>query len=278
MSEIYPADQTLLTLTEEPHTGVEFIPTGKTPYYLEFRKLVHRLTLAAGRSGDLRPFQDGDLSIGIKPGRCVIEGASQDYGGADGVAVTNNDDTFIYLDGAGTLQTATALPDDRATFLPIALVTAEDGAICDVIDLRGEAFLQTPTPRDGIWLSAVIDGELTSSLAEQAIDVVPVNGTIDVVILTVGSNIVSTIGLDGVEASLKINGNELCTSKPAIKDNDGDGHRSTAQGEGTAPVLSGEVASVAAGDVVSWALTLITMGSVSAYPSDVAVALHIVPD
>ncbi|MFG0252322.1 MAG: hypothetical protein ACF8NJ_05545, partial [Phycisphaerales bacterium JB038] len=243
-----------------------------------FRKLVHRLTLAAGRSGDLRPFQDGDLSVGLKPGRCVIAGADHDYGGADGVAVTNNADTYLYLDSVGVLQTAASLPDDRSTFLPIALVTAADGAISDLIDLRGEAFLQTPTPRDGIWLGATLDGELSSSLAEQAIEVVPVAGTIDAVILTVGTNIISSIGLDGVEAALKINGSNLCTTKPALRDSDGSGLRSTARGDGTAPVLSSEVASVSAGDLISWALDLTTMGSISQYPRDIGVVLRIMPD
>ncbi len=278
MSEIYPPDQTLLGLAQEPHTGVEFIPTGKTPYYLEFRRLVHRLTLAAGRSGDLRPYQDGDLSIGVKSGRCVVDGAVQAFAGEAGLAVSNNDETYVYLDAAGEVQTAAALPDDRATFLPIAQVTAADGEIVELLDLRGEAFLHTPTPRDGTWVYAVYDGELMTSLPDAPVAVIPVSGTIDRVVFTIGSNIVSSVGIDGVEAILTINGTALCTTKPKIVDNDGPGLRSTARGDGVAAILDPSAASVQAGDLLRRSLTLMSMGTISQHPEDIGVALRIMPD
>ncbi len=70
MSERYPDDATLLAMEQDAATGVQYIPTGQSPYYLHFRKLVHRLLLACGRANDLRVYQDGDLSVGVRPGRC----------------------------------------------------------------------------------------------------------------------------------------------------------------------------------------------------------------
>ena len=43
MSETYPSDSVLLALTSDPDTGVEYIETGKAPYYLEFRKMLYRI-------------------------------------------------------------------------------------------------------------------------------------------------------------------------------------------------------------------------------------------
>ena len=59
MTEVYPSDNTLLNLTSESETGVEYIETGKAPYYLEFRKLLSRLLLATKRANDLRVFDEG---------------------------------------------------------------------------------------------------------------------------------------------------------------------------------------------------------------------------
>jgi hypothetical protein len=46
MAEVYPSDSELLNLQSDSETGVEYIPTGTAPYYLHFRKLLHRLLLA----------------------------------------------------------------------------------------------------------------------------------------------------------------------------------------------------------------------------------------
>ena len=43
MAEVYPSDNELLNIQSDSETGVEFIPTGQSPYYLQFRKLLYRL-------------------------------------------------------------------------------------------------------------------------------------------------------------------------------------------------------------------------------------------
>ncbi len=143
MTERYPDDAALLALGADAETGVEYIPTGLSPYYLEFRKLIHRLLLSAHRANDLRVFQEDDLTVGVRGGRCVIGDTAITFEGSTGLTVENNATTSIWLDDAGTVQTSTAgLPDDRTTFIPLAEVIAEAGAITTLVDRRGEAFLR----------------------------------------------------------------------------------------------------------------------------------------
>lgn len=141
MTERYPDDATLLAMSQDEATGVEYIPTGRSPYYLEFRKLVHRLLRAAERANDLRVYQDGDLSVGVRPGRCRIGETSLNHAGATGHAIAADTTTYLWLDDAGSVQSGAALPSDRTTFVPLAEVTAGPAAIDAVTDLRGEALL-----------------------------------------------------------------------------------------------------------------------------------------
>ena len=69
MSEVYPSDSELIALLSDSETGVEYIPTGTAPYYLHFRKLLYRLLLSAKRGNDLRVFDEGGLSVGVKAGK-----------------------------------------------------------------------------------------------------------------------------------------------------------------------------------------------------------------
>lgn len=145
MPEQYPDDSALLALESDPHTGVEYIPTGQSPYYLEFRKLMQRTQLAAARASDLRVYADGDLSFGVRPGRCLIAGQPLTFDGAESVVLANNQTTSIWLDGAATLQTSTAgFPTDRTSFVPLAEANTAAGVIADLVDRRGEAMLLIP--------------------------------------------------------------------------------------------------------------------------------------
>ncbi len=72
MAEVYPSDNELLNIVSDGETGVEYITTGKAPYYLEFRKLLYRLLLATRRANDLRVFDEGGLDIGVKSGKFWI--------------------------------------------------------------------------------------------------------------------------------------------------------------------------------------------------------------
>lgn len=147
MPEVYPDDATLLAMSEDAATGVEYIATGRSPYYLEFRRMLHRLLRSAERANDLRVYQDGDLTVGVRPGRCRIGDAVISFAGAEGVAVAASGQTHVWLDAAGAVQSGTAgLPTDANSYLPLARVEAGASVISVVEDLRGEAFLRVATP------------------------------------------------------------------------------------------------------------------------------------
>lgn len=145
MPEIYPADAELLDLETDSATGVEYIPTGRNPYFLEFRRLVQRTLLATQRANDLRIYPDGPLSVGLRPGTCSIGGTTLDVPGVTGFALPDNSTTDLWLDAAGGLQSGPALPTDPTARLPLARAVTAAGSIAALTDLRGGTFLQIPS-------------------------------------------------------------------------------------------------------------------------------------
>lgn len=156
MPELNPDDATLLALASDPATGVEYIPTGESPYYLAFRRMLYRLLRATERANDLRVYQVGGLSVGVRPGRCVINTTPIDFAGAEDITLTAGGETWLYLDAQGSLQTdANGFPADRATFVPLARIVTDSAAITQLEDRRGEAFLQaTGTTQLGLTATA----------------------------------------------------------------------------------------------------------------------------
>ncbi|MEM6391197.1 MAG: hypothetical protein AAF797_00185 [Planctomycetota bacterium] len=144
--ELHPTDANLLATTTDPSVGFDHIPTGTTPYHLHFRRLVHRLGLAAARSNDLRIYEAGPLAVGINAGRCLIADQAYDLAEQPSIALPSNTTTNLYLDDTGTLQaTADPFPTDRGTHLRLASVTTDEQAITQLHDLRGESLYQTPS-------------------------------------------------------------------------------------------------------------------------------------
>ncbi|HEX7009980.1 MAG TPA: hypothetical protein VF184_08360 [Phycisphaeraceae bacterium] len=384
MSERYPDDAALLSLSADEATGVAYIPTGRSPYYLEFRRMLYRLLRVAERANDLRVYQDGDLSIGVRAGRCLIGGEPIAFAGAEGVAVAASAVTHVWLDAAGAVQTGTSgLPGDRTAFIPLAQVTAGDSAIESITDLRGEAMLAPaslamlgltataeqinqalegisadvdalalnflcggPSSKaDGLHghtqfyqdldgqahlvlinnssdpaanmalalsLPAVLpfdsilrvnkatgflqqeyagtsydligvahvqfgyEGELTASLTGRLIGAVPIDGVVSGVVLSVGANLQSDQGADGITATVKVNGVSLCATDPTITSAAGAGFRSTAQGDGTAAVVKSDgTQQVSKGDVLMLDLTRTAGGTISTEARDVVVLIII---
>ncbi len=384
MAELYPDDNALLALDADEHTGVEYIPTGRNPYFLEFRKLVQRMLLAAGRANDLRVYADGDLSVGVRGGRCLIGNTPIAFEGAAGATLTNNATTHFWLDGQGALQSGeSGLPADRSSFVPLAEVTTDAGAITQVTDLRGEAFLAVPdlamlglsstvaeidqalagigATVDAAALNALTggptsdadtehrhvrmfsdedaetefrlvndnggasanvalkfdlpsllpgttallldtatgylqqrylsdtftlvgavhaafehEGDLTGSLNGKLLGVVPTDGVISDVIVSVGQNIVSSSGGDGISATVSVNGTAVTTTDPAITSADGAGFRSTAQGDGASAIVKSDgTEQVSRGDLLTVDVSRTAGGSVSVEASDVVVLVVI---
>ncbi|MEM9914544.1 MAG: hypothetical protein AAF911_06265 [Planctomycetota bacterium] len=162
--ERYPTDAELLAITQDPTTGVDYIPTGRSPYILDYRRSLHRTLRAAERANDLRVYLDGDLTVGVRPGRCFIGESPVVFAGQTGLGVQASATTSLWLDANGQVQSATdGLPTDRATFIPLAEVVADSSGITALIDLRGEAFLQAPNV-------AILGLTATASEINQALD------------------------------------------------------------------------------------------------------------
>ncbi len=384
MTERYPSEEQLLAIETDAATGVEMIPTGASPYYLHFRKLVQRMLLACTRSNDLRVYADGDLTFGVRPGSCVIGNDAVAFDGVTARAADNNVTTSVWLDDGGAIQTATdGFPADRTTHVPLAEIVTEAGAITALTDRRGRAFLFIPdvstlglsatvaeidralagvdptvtaaalgdltagsqSSADGLhrhdamthdvageasftlanvnadaatnavlrfslpsrlpwtpslapdldngWLRqrrgadsyAMVgvvpvafthEGALTGSLTGKLLGVVPVDGVVSDVILSVGANIVSDNAGDGVAAVARVNATALTTAHPAITDAAGAGFRSTAQGHGAAAVVKSAGAErVTRGDVLTVDLARTAAGSISQEAADVVVMVVI---
>jgi len=384
MTERYPSDEALLAIESDAATGVEMIPTGASPYYLQFRRLVQRLLLACTRANDLRVYEDGDLTFGVRPGSCVIADTAIDFAGVSEQPLDNNVTTTIWLDGTGTIQTSTnGLPSDRTAFVPLARVATEAGAITSITDLRGQGFLLVPDlgmlgvsaaateidqamaginptvtaaalndltggidvngdgyhrheritfnvdaetyftlANDNEGSSATValrfhlpnqlpfvpalgpdlatgwlrqnrgtesyalvgvmyadythEGELTASTTGKLMGAVPIAGQVSDVILSVGTNIVSDDGADGVSVIVRGNGTSLTSTDPAITDNAGAGFRSTARGDGTpATVKSDGTEQVSKGDVLTVDLARTANGTVTQEAADVVVLVVI---
>lgn len=177
MSEQYPDDAVLLGLTTDPDTGVEYIPTGQSPYVLHFRRMLQRLLLATKRANDLRVYAQGDTTIGVRAGRGAINGQPITFAGVSGVTLALSQTHHIWLDSLGSIQQSTSgLPSDRSTFLPLAEVAVGAERIETIIDLRGEAIYSTPgLAAQGLTASAdeinqALDG-INSSVDSTALNV-----------------------------------------------------------------------------------------------------------
>jgi hypothetical protein len=140
MSEAYPSDSELLNLQADSETGVEYIPTGTAPYYLHFRKLLHRLLLAARRANDLRVYDEGGLDIGVRAGKFWFGTELVTYVGSTGHTLADDQAAiYLYLDADAALVTDeySGFPD-MATMphIRLAIVTTSGGDITSIVDAR----------------------------------------------------------------------------------------------------------------------------------------------
>ena len=140
MSEVYPSDNELLNLEADGETGVEYIATGQSPYYLQFRRLLYRLLLATRRANDLRIYDEGGLDIGVKPGKFWADTQLVNYTGSSGNTLADDKaNIFVYLTDTGILVTNeySGFPDMATTpHVRLAIVTTSDGDITSIEDCR----------------------------------------------------------------------------------------------------------------------------------------------
>jgi len=140
MAEVYPSDNELLNIQSDDETGVEYIPTGTSPYYLHFRKLLYRLLLATRRASDLRVYDEGGLDIGVKAGKFWLGTELISYAGSSGNALAGDKaNIYVYLDSAANLVTNEygSFPDmATAPHIRLATVTTSGGDIESITDCR----------------------------------------------------------------------------------------------------------------------------------------------
>jgi len=140
MAEVYPSDNELLNIQSDSDTGVEYIPTGTAPYYLQFRKLLYRLLLAAQRANDLRVYDEGGLDIGIKPGKFWLGTELISYEASSGNTLADDkQNIYVYLDSSGSLITNeyNSFPDMATTpHIRLAIVSTSGGDIESITDCR----------------------------------------------------------------------------------------------------------------------------------------------
>lgn len=146
MSEVYPSDNELLNIQSDSETGVEYIPTGTSPYYLQFRKLLYRLLLAARRANDFRVYDEGGLDIGVKEGKFWLGTNLVNYSGSSGNTLADDKTSiFVYLDSAGNLisNEYSSFPDMATTpHIRLAIVSTSGGDIGSITDCRvGHSFV-----------------------------------------------------------------------------------------------------------------------------------------
>ena len=140
MTEVYPSDNELLNLQTDGETGVEYIPTGTSPYYLQFRKLLYRLLLAASRANDLRVYDEGGLDIGVKGGKFWLGTELINYNGSTGNTLADDkENIYVYLDSDGNLvfNEYSSFPSmDTTPHIRLAMVSTSSGDIDLITDCR----------------------------------------------------------------------------------------------------------------------------------------------
>ena len=140
MAEVYPSDNTLLNMQSDSETGVEYIPTGQSPYYLQFRRLLYRLLLATRRANDLRVYDEGGLDIGVKEGKFWLGTELVSYDGSSGNTLADDKaNVYVYLDSSGSLVTNeySGFPNMATTpHIRLAIVTTSAGDIDSITDCR----------------------------------------------------------------------------------------------------------------------------------------------
>ena len=154
MVEVYPSDNELLNIQSDSETGVEYIATGTAPYYLEFRKLLYRLLLAARRANDLRVYDEGGLNIGVKAGKFWLGTQLVSYNGSSGNTLADDkENIYVYLNSSGVLVTNeySSFPDMATTpHIRLAIVITCDGDIDSITDCRTGHNLVLPYGAGGV--------------------------------------------------------------------------------------------------------------------------------
>jgi hypothetical protein len=170
MTEVYPSDNELENIQSDNETGVEYISTGTSPYYLQFRKLLYRLLLSSKRANDLRVYKEDGLNIGVKSGKFWAGTELISYLGSSGNSLADDkENIYVYLDSSGTLiiDEYDSFPNMAVTpHIRLAIVSTSDGEINSITDSRAGHNVMLPYEAGGIKKkieSHIVNHTLTES-------------------------------------------------------------------------------------------------------------------
>lgn len=150
-SEIWPGAVAieLLDGTTDPATGLPYIPKGTGPmssptYEVQYNRRLYRQNqiLRALRQGMV--VDEGNLTIGVYPIEFTLGGLHRSFGGATGVAVSDDANRVVYLDAGATLQIQPAWPGDPTTYLPLAILSTSSGQMT-LVDVRSWTLFHVPS-------------------------------------------------------------------------------------------------------------------------------------
>ncbi len=188
MSEVYPSDNELENIQSDSETGVEYIATGTSPYYIQFRKLLYRLLLAAKLANDLRVYKEEGLNIGVKAGKFWAGTDLISYPGSTGNSLADNKEKiYIYMNSSGTLvcDEYNDFPDMSETaHIRLAIVSTSDGEIVSVIDSRSGHNIMLPYEAGGIKKHIESHSESDTLTANESMSVHTNYGAVMPIVLT----------------------------------------------------------------------------------------------
>ena len=187
MTELYPSDAELNALsgTTDSEQEVVFPSIYEAPYYTTFYKMLHGLLNVSRRAGDLRVFQDGSITFGVRAGVFLDGDSVVNYAGAAEQSLTDNATNYVFLTAAGTLtKNTTGFPDPSTLpHIRLGAIVTGSGTISSIIDYRGMAFLTTSSAMTAANANTLVGGETadslhthdTAGLADAAVETAKIN-------------------------------------------------------------------------------------------------------
>ena len=227
MAELYPSDADLAARSgsSDSRQEVLFPAIGESPYYLSFYKMLYRLLDVAELAGQLRVYQDGPLSFGVRPGGFADGSSVVQFAGATGQALTDNSANSICLLADGTLHVSVSgFPDPSLQgHLPLAVITTASGSYGhgDIVDCRQRSAFAPLSGQSAAQAAELVSGEVTSlhrhdqaGLQDAAVTAAKLGYATDAIVvvqhgLTDEENGLSLLGAYAAAGQLRPNGSDL---------------------------------------------------------------------
>ncbi len=155
-TEVWPSDAVVAQLdgTMDPATGLPYIargtgPTSSPPLEIQYNRGQQRLKRMLAPWNQGRVVDEGGGRIGVYPLRYWMNGSLQQFQGATGVDAGGDGSKVVYIDQDGLLQVAELWPGEGVSFIPLAEVLVDGGAV-SVVDARPQAAFRVGS-QSALW-------------------------------------------------------------------------------------------------------------------------------